>query len=107
MINKIYSSNLVRILAIVALAVTLLLEGLSPVSAAAAGSGASSYKGNNASQINNPPDLTTMTSVAAGESLNLALTSDGTNASLSENLSGQVDVSSRLTDGRTKRHGRK
>ncbi len=108
MITKRNSTNLVRPLAIVALAMMLLLEGLPTASASAAGIDASKSASSYSSQANIPAGLTNVMSVAAGDSHTMMLSQATTNSSLSESISGQIDIAGgRLRDGRDRRHGRK
>ncbi len=92
MITKIKTTNLVRPLAIVALAMMLLLEGLPTASASAAQGGANSYESNYSSQVTNPADLANITAGDEGVSQTLMLDDTTTNSSLSESISGQIDA---------------
>ncbi len=108
MITKRNSTHLVRPLAIVALAMMLLLEGLPTASASAAGIDASKSASSYSSQVTNPPELANITTGAAGMSHTMMLSQATTNSSLSESISGQIDIAGgRLRDGRDRRHGRK
>ncbi len=108
MMNKMNSSNLVRPLAIVAVAITLLLEGLPPVSASAAVGDVTGQESSYSSQVNIPSGLTDISADAASVSQSLMLKHNTTYASLSENLSYQIDIADgRLRGGGKSRHGRK
>ncbi len=108
MMNKMNSSNLVRPLAIAALTIALLLEGLPPVSASAAVGDVTRQESSYSSQVIIPSGLTDISADAVSVSSSLMLKHNTTISSLSDNLPGQIELSAgRLKDGGKSRHGRK
>ncbi len=84
MIKNLYSSNPVRLVAVDAMVIMLLLDRLFPVSASATEGGALNNESNDSRQINTPAGPTSSPSEAAGVSHALALRHNTTKASLSE-----------------------
>ncbi len=106
--NKMNFSNLVRPLAIAALAIALLLEGLPIGSASASVGDVTRQESSYSSQVNIPSGPTAISADAASVSDSLVLKHNTTISSLSENMSGQIELAAgRLKDGGKGRHGRK
>ncbi len=100
MMNKMNSSNLVRPLAIAALTIALMLEGLPPVSASAAVGDVARQESSYSSQVNIPSGLTAISADAASVSSSLMLKHDTSISSLSDDISDQLDASAgRLKGG--------
>jgi len=96
--TRIQSSNFVRILVIVTLVIPLTLGAISPAKASFNGNEIVGWGANSYGQINVPPDLTDVLTIAVGGFHNLALRNDGTVVAWGWNNFGQTNVPSDLTD---------
>jgi hypothetical protein len=94
--TKILSSNLVRVLIIVALVIPLVLGAISPASAATTNT-IIGWGKNNSGEATMPANLTDVVAIAAGGAHSLALKGDGTVVAWGWNGYGQTDVPSGLT----------